>query len=214
MTETIAAAPETTVLHVGGLHYASEKAVVERVLSHRPGVLSVKANPVAQTATVAFDPHTTSVAELRGWVQKCGFHCAGQSAPGHVCDPLAEPGAHPALAPHAHAPEAQAVPEHAGHAAADRAAHAHGHGHGGQAGMSMESMVRDMRNCFLVALVFTIPIVIWSPVGEAIFGAMPAVAFGLSMEVWQFLLSLPIVSTRRRSSSPAPGRRCAPGRWT
>ena len=40
------------VLHVGGLHYASEKAVVEGVLARRPGVIAVEANPVAQTATV------------------------------------------------------------------------------------------------------------------------------------------------------------------
>jgi hypothetical protein len=46
----------TAVLHVGGLHYASEKAVVERVLANRPGVARVDANPVAQTATVEYDP--------------------------------------------------------------------------------------------------------------------------------------------------------------
>ena len=55
----------TTVLHVGGLNWASEKAVVERVLSRRPGVRLVEANPVAQTATVTFDTAQTSVAELR-----------------------------------------------------------------------------------------------------------------------------------------------------
>jgi len=40
-------APERVVLHVGGLHYASEKAVVERKLGAQPGVLVVEANPVA-----------------------------------------------------------------------------------------------------------------------------------------------------------------------
>src|SRR5215472_8575068 len=81
----------TTVLHVGGLNWASEKAVVERVLGRRPGVRLVEANPVAQTATVTFDTAQTSVAELRRWVQECGYHCAGQSVPSHVCDPMAEP---------------------------------------------------------------------------------------------------------------------------
>ena len=38
---------ETAVLHVGGLHYASEKSVVERVLSNRTGVARVEANPVS-----------------------------------------------------------------------------------------------------------------------------------------------------------------------
>ena len=52
---TLAAAPETVVLHVGGLHYASEKAVVEQVLGRRQSVIAVEANPVAQTATVDFD---------------------------------------------------------------------------------------------------------------------------------------------------------------
>lgn len=81
----------TTVLHVGGLGWASEKAVVERVLGRRPGVRLVEANPVWQTATVTFDTARTSVAELRRWVEECGYHCAGQSVPSHVCDPMAEP---------------------------------------------------------------------------------------------------------------------------
>ena len=45
----------TTVLHVGGLNCASEKAVVEGALSREPGVRLVEANPVAQTANVTFD---------------------------------------------------------------------------------------------------------------------------------------------------------------
>src|SRR5207244_4274508 len=45
----------TVVLDISGLHYATEKAVVESVLSRRPGVHRVDANPVSQTATVAFD---------------------------------------------------------------------------------------------------------------------------------------------------------------
>src|SRR5215208_1363722 len=81
---------ETAVLHTGGLHYASKKSVVERALSARPGVISVEANPVAQTATVVFDAGNTSIADLQAWVEECGFHCEGRSVPGHVCDPMAE----------------------------------------------------------------------------------------------------------------------------
>lgn len=136
------------MLHVGGLHYASQKAVVESVLARRPGVLAVDANPVAQTATVTFDPQQTSVAVLGDWVRDCGYHCAGQSVPGHVCDPLTEAG-----------DEERHVS-----AAVQRAEDAHGHGRGGHAGMSMEAMAGDMRNRFLVALVFTVPTVLcrWS----------------------------------------------------
>jgi P-type Cu2+ transporter len=177
MGAVTAPAHETTVLHVGGLHYASEKAVVERVLGGRPGVLAVEANPVAQTATVTFDPALTSVEDLRASVQECGYHCAGQSVPGHVCDPMAEPAA---------------AAEH-DHAAVDRAEDAHGRGHGGHAGMSMDAMARDMRNRFLVALVFTVPIVAWSMVGTNIFGTELATPFGIDRDVWQLLLSLPVV---------------------
>jgi P-type Cu2+ transporter len=166
----------TAVLHVGGLHYASEKAVVEGVLARRPGVIAVEANPVAQTATVSFDPDRTSVVELQRWVEECGYHCAGQSAPGHVCDPLVVPD---------HGPH--------DHAAVERADDAHGHGHGGHAGMSMEAMVRDMRNRFVVALVFTVPIVLWSMVGTELLGTELATPFGIDRDVWLLMLSLPVV---------------------
>jgi P-type Cu2+ transporter len=168
----------SAVLHVGGLHYASEKAVVERVLGNRPGVIDVAANPVAQTATVEYDPRATTVEALRQWVEDCGFHCAGRSVPGHVCDPLAE---QEPLAP-AHDP-----------AALERADDADGHGHGGHAGMSMAAMVADMRNRFVVALVFAVLIAIWSPLGKSLFGSTPPTPFGMRADLWQFLLSLPVV---------------------
>jgi Cu2+-exporting ATPase len=167
----------TTVLHVGDLHYASQKAVVERALRAQPGVIDVEANPVAQTATVTYDSATTSIEALRQWVEDCGFHCAGRSVPGHICDPWAHEGDD---GPH-------------DHAATARADDAHGHGHGGHAGMSMAEMVRGMRNRFLVALVFAIPIAVWSPVGEWLFGSAPRTPFGIDVEVWQLLLSLPVI---------------------
>src|SRR5207245_4846158 len=46
----------TVVLDVSGLYYATEKNVVETVIGRRPGVHRVEANPVAQTATVTYDP--------------------------------------------------------------------------------------------------------------------------------------------------------------
>ncbi len=169
--------PVTTVLHVGGLQYASQKAILEGVLARRSGVLDVDANPVAQTATVTFAPGQTSVARLREWVEECGYHCAGQSVPGHLCDPLAHAGH-----------EAQRDP-----AAAERAAHAHGHGEGGHAGMSMDAMARDIRNRFLVALLFTVPTVLWSMVGTGLLGTELPTPFGLDRDVWLLVLSLPIV---------------------
>src|SRR5215208_1843566 len=119
MSNATAPTSETTVLHIGGLHYASERSVVERALGNRSGVLAVEANPVVQTATVTFDSAHTSVADLQAWVEECGYHCAGLSVPGHVCDPMAEPTAD----------------DHAMHdrAAMERADAADGHGRGGHA---------------------------------------------------------------------------------
>jgi len=215
----------TAVLEVGGLNWASEKAVVEAVLGRRPGVLTVEANPVSQTATVTYDPRSTSLVELRHWVTECGYHCAGQSVPTHVCDPMLEPdppsdghaGHHATAAP---APPAvagpggqatragQALPSPAEHAEhLEHAGHA-GHvpspgevvrapeevmGHGGHAGMSMAAMVADLRNRFLVAAVFSIPILLWSPIGRDVLGFSVAAPFGLRDDVWMLLLSLPVI---------------------
>ncbi|HEU0247872.1 MAG TPA: heavy metal translocating P-type ATPase [Gaiellaceae bacterium] len=174
--ERVTTEAQTTTLHMGGVHYASEKAVVEQMLGRRPGVLHVNANPVAQTATVEYDPSLTSVDELVRWVEECGYHCAGRSVPGHVCDPLAD---EEPLAP-AH--------DHAGTMRAEEA-----HGHGGHAGMSMDAMVRDMRNRFLVAVAFAVPIAIWSKLGDRLFGGVPPTPFDMRADVWEFLLSLPVI---------------------
>ena len=80
---------EKVVLDVRGVQWASEQSRVEAILGRRPGVLSIEANPVAQNATITFDGTRTSVEALRDWIRDCGYHCAGQSVPNHVCDPLA-----------------------------------------------------------------------------------------------------------------------------
>ncbi len=66
-------------------------------------------------------------------------------------------------------------------------------GHGGHAGMSMAAMVRDMRNRFLVALVLSIPIVLWSPIGRQVLGFGVPAPLGLRDDIFQLILSLPVV---------------------
>jgi Cu2+-exporting ATPase len=183
--------PATAVLEVRGVQWASSKSVAEAVLSRRPGVLSVDANPVAQTATVTYDRDSTSLAELRDWVRDCGFHCAGQSVPAHICDPMAEPaGAAPPT--HIHGDHSG----HPGHAMTAEAPAASPHdamGHGGHGAMSMADMVRDMRNRFVVAALLSVPILLWSPIGRDVFGFDAAVPFGLRDDVFGLLLSLPVI---------------------
>lgn len=51
---------KSTVVEVRGLHWSTSRAIVEHVLLQRPEVAAVDANPVAQTATVSYDPSVTS----------------------------------------------------------------------------------------------------------------------------------------------------------
>ncbi|MCX4584098.1 cation-translocating P-type ATPase [Streptomyces sp. NBC_01481] len=202
----------TAVLDVRGLSWASQQSTVAAVLGRRPGVLQVEVNPVAQSATVVFDPRRTSLAELRRWVEECGYHCAGQLVPSHVCDPMAEPDPPAEVAEVRHvAQEGRAAREAARAVSPERAEHVERAapqapteaeqlpsphelmGHGGHEPMSMAAMVADMRNRFLVALLFSIPIVIWSPIGEDVFGIDAPVPFGLRQDVWALLLSLPVI---------------------
>ena len=200
----------TVVLEVRGVHWASSQSVTERALRRRPGVVDVDANPVAQTATVTYDPGATSVADLRDWVRDCGYHCSGLSVPHHVCDPMAEPtdsssarsgdgvaevagpasGAEPA-------PEARhddgAHGAHGVHGAPSTSPH-DTMGHGGHGAMSMDDMVRDMRNRFLVAAALSIPILLWSPIGRDVFSFKTAAPGGLRDDVFSLILSLPVVA--------------------
>jgi P-type Cu2+ transporter len=67
-------------------------------------------------------------------------------------------------------------------------------GHGGHhAGMSMDDMVRDMRNRFLVAALLSIPILLWSPIGREVIGVTVPVPFGLRDDVFSLILSLPVI---------------------
>jgi Cu2+-exporting ATPase len=184
----------TVVVQTGGLNWATEKKIVERRLGQRPGVLMVDANPVAQTATVTIDPATTSIADLQSWIRDCGLHCAGRSVPNHVCDPMEEVSVAPmpAMEHAGHVMPAEHAAQ-AGHEAAPAMTSHDMMGHGGHADMSMDQMVRDMRNRFVVAVIFSIPILLWSAIGRDVLGFSAAAPFGLRDDVWQFLLSLPVI---------------------
>ena len=180
---TAAHAAETAVLEVSGVQWASEKAVIETVLGRRPGVVAVEANPVAQTATVTYDPARTSVAELSGWIRDCGYHCRGQSVPRHIvcCTPCSSPPPRTTSPRRSAKRRPHEMMGHGGHA---------GHGQGG---MSMAAMVADMRNRFLVAAVLSIPVLLWSPIGRQVLGFTVAAPFGLRDDVFSLILSLPVV---------------------
>ena len=154
---------------------------IERQLQHVAGVGRVSVNPVSGSTTVMFDPEKTSVAAIQKAIEDCGFHCAGEALPRHICEKPTPPGSGPkALTGEVKPAHSQALKDHAGMASpgkkpadamADHKAHgggksdamAHEMGHG--AGMDMQVMVRDMRNRFWIALAFSLPIFLFSPMG-------------------------------------------------
>ena len=180
-----------TTLEVGGLVSMMDFLAVERRLSAVDGVIEVAMNAASSTATVTYDETRTNAETIRREIEACGFHCRGERVPCHVCvpDSTVIPPSHP------RAPSA-APSRHVGHdshgAAAGKGQPAAGHdmvahemGHG--AGMDMQAMVNDMRNRFLISLVFTIPIFAMSPMGMGEPWLMPP--FGLSENLTMFFLA-------------------------
>ncbi len=66
-------------------------------------------------------------------------------------------------------------------------------GHGRQQGMSMDSMVHDMRNRFVVAAVLSVPILLWSSIGRQVLHFSVPAPFGVRDDVFQLVLSLPVI---------------------
>ncbi|MDQ1723771.1 MAG: P-type Cu2+ transporter, partial [Frankiaceae bacterium] len=182
----------TVVLELDGLQWATSAHAVEATLGRRPGVVLVEANAVGQTATVTYDPDRTTIEELSAWVRDCGYHCRGESTADHLCPtPTAS---HPAAA----GPDVKS----AGLAAASGLSATPGGrvatpadvmGHGGHGEMSMDSMVRDMRNRFVVAVVLGAAITLWSRIGRDVLHFGVAAPFGLRDDVFQLVLSLPVI---------------------
>lgn len=189
-------------VEIGGLIAILDSLVVEKRLRTMDGVLNAEINAGSSTATINYDEAQTSVDVIKKEIDACGFHCRGESIPRHLClpDTEMELPAHPKVTPTTHAGH-----EHTHHRASQVAvgpAHdmmAHDMGHG--AGMDMHGMVRDMRNRFLVSLVFSIPLFAMSPMGmgepwlRAPFGWDPAILMfvfasaAILYPVWPFLIA-------------------------
>jgi Cu2+-exporting ATPase len=183
---------KTTTVEVGGLLSPLSVRGVEKRLLAIPGVKRADVSYVSGSATVEYDEAVVALGTIKARVRECGYHCRGELVPKHVCQPGDPPAEAAAVMPiPAHAGQA----EHAAHArkgtpalraehpAKDEMAHEMGHG----AGMDMQAMVRDMRKRFWIALVFGVPIFVYSPMGDLF--APPAPPFGLNLDLWLFLLA-------------------------
>ncbi len=188
----------TVTLQVSDLLSILDFAAVEKRLAGFPGVHRVAMNAGSSTASIDYDEAQTGPQQLAAEIEACGFHCRGEPAPRHLCVPdssLVPPGdprapSHAAHAGHerhvdeGHVPAAHARPAVPAAAPAhDAMAHEMGHG----AGMDMQDMVRDMRNRFLISLVFTLPIFALDPMGLT--APLIEPPFGLGMNVTMFVLA-------------------------
>ncbi len=202
---------KTTTIEVGQLVSTLSAAGVQKQLELLPGVHRANVNYVAGSATVHYDEAKTTLKAIRQRVVDCGYHCGGEMLPAHVCDRPADskspPDAHAGHAGHTNpvAGAARGLPtsakrkssakadshaahqgpgDAASHAMGDQADMMHDMGHG--SGMSMEAMARDMRNRFFIALLFSIPVFLYSPMGK-MFGDF-ATPFGLEQKLFLFIV--------------------------
>jgi P-type Cu2+ transporter len=145
---------------------------LEHAVSALPGVKTASASFVAGSLTVRFDPRVASTVAITAAIRQCGFDCA---TPAVAVD---DPG--------------HRAQGHHHHMAAGPAALAPPHEHGGDAhagmhhGSDLHAAAKDMQRRFVVALLFAIPVFIWSPMGLM---QPPAAPFGLSHDVWLMLLA-------------------------
>lgn len=206
------------VFEAGSLVRGSSGPALQTFLQRQAGVHHAEASYMSDTVTVGYDENAISEADIRRLIEECGYHCRGEMLPNHICAPEAgvpvdhsapEHAGHTGMAHDAHASHAMpaaapkkggaAVEEHAGHAvpaekqpvSGEMATMGHEMGHG--AGMSMEGMVRDMRNRFLVTFLLAIPVFLYSPLATEVFKLMLPTPFGIRSDILLFLLSTPAV---------------------
>jgi Cu2+-exporting ATPase len=185
-----------TVIHVNGLLSGTSARGVEKHLSRYPGIHRIEANFMSSTATVAFDERVITMAEIKRLVAECGYHCAGEAVPKHLCHPDDPPMEAAAVAPptvhhtaHTHAAHAEAPAP----SRAVPSAEAAGTEHAGHGGMSMEEMAQDMGRRFWVAFVLSIPVFLYSPLSTDVLGVRLAVPFGFNVNLLLFVLTTPVV---------------------
>ena len=178
--------PQGSVLEVAlrNCHDGSEYADLERQFARLEGVEQVHLDRTRGVAYLAYNPAVTSAQRLEAEIEQRGYACDCAD-----CAPSEAQPKHPSVGSEGH--------DHAHHGHPARPAPAHGRAavqhdehpgheeHGDHAGHGA-AMVNDMLRRFVVSLLLTLPIVIFSPIGEAL--GLPGVPpFGLSMGLWGFL---------------------------
>ncbi|HEY7983914.1 MAG TPA: heavy metal translocating P-type ATPase [Ktedonobacterales bacterium] len=158
-------------LPVVGLNVATCARGIEKRLGALVAVTGVDASYISQSVTITYDERHISEAALRDLVKDCGFACGAPAATPDAAAqaPTAPPNAiYAAGAPHDMHDMPAMAGMHGGMHAAHETHETH-ETHGGMHDMSdpamAQAMEADMRRRFFIALVLTIPIVLYSPLG-------------------------------------------------
>ena len=178
---------------VGGMCTAGCATTLERSVAAIPGVSATNANFSAATLKVEYEPSRLSPGQIAEAIRAEGFSC-NHGAPGEVstCAHKDQKGVHAAHMPmptRASDTATVRADDHVGHVKAinvKTTATAHDTHEGMHHGSDLHAAARDMRRRFLVALIFAIPLFLWSPMGLM---EPPPVPFGLEKNLWLFLLA-------------------------
>lgn len=147
-------------------------------ISALPGVRAANANFATGVLEVRFDKDVADVAAITAAIRGCGFQCQAPQGTKVKAD-------HTHHAGQAHGQpdvsQAAAPAVHVEHGPNESDGHAGMH-HGGD----LHAAARDMRGRFVVALLFAIPLFVWSPMGMM---TPPPTPFGLTANIWLWLLA-------------------------
>lgn len=149
---------------------------IEEHVTATPGVHSVSLNRTSGIILVGYDPGQTTPDAIIKAVKHCGFLCQ-EGGPVHTAS----------HAGHDKQEKQTGHDQHAGHALRDEDA-----GHDEHAGHGAHTAA-TMRNLFLATLVLTLIELAYSPLATRLFGLTLPTPFGLRNELFQFLVTTPVV---------------------
>jgi Cu2+-exporting ATPase len=199
---------KTVTVPVKGLNFAGCGREIEKRLGKLAPIRSVEASYVTQTATITYDETRMTEAQLRKLVEDCGFACGEPLSLGTSPHATAERegtstrrenrqrtlgAVHPEQITQPQQMKTHPAMEHgpagAGHAMASMGRMSHE--------MSDPAMARemeaDMRTRFVVSLVLTIPIILYSSLGTTLLHLHLPTPLGVSPNWVLLVLSTPIV---------------------
>ena len=185
----------TITLPVEGLNFASCARAIEKRLGALGAVARVEASYVSQSVTIEYDEGQVSADVLRDVVRACGYACgetdgAAPMAVAQATSHTTHTTAHDDMREDMAHDMAAHEPADAGHTPSP-------HGGHGMHDMSDPAMARtmeaDMRRRFFVALILTIPIVLYAPLGVHLFRLHLPTPFDISANWVLLALTTPVV---------------------